>query len=66
MLTPLSQLYPNSEPYELVLFNLLDPDACKSLHGHRAAWQECSDIAALDEDHFILVIWPGAAVGETA
>lgn len=58
--------YPSSDPYELVLFNLRDPDACKSLHRQRAEWQERGDIEALDEVHFIVVFRPGAALREAA
>jgi hypothetical protein len=63
MLTPPSKIIPLSEPYELVLFDLRDRDACKSLHRQRAAWQECGDIEALDEDHFILVVHPSGVYG---
>jgi hypothetical protein len=66
MLTPPHKLYPNSEPYELVSFDLRDLNACRSLHGHQAAWQEHSDIEALDEDHFVLIIRPGAGAQEAA
>jgi hypothetical protein len=66
MLAPLHRIIPDSEPYELVLFDLRDPEACKSLHKQRAVWQERSDIEALDEDHFVLIIRPGAAVREAA
>jgi hypothetical protein len=29
------------------------------MHSERAAWQERSDIEALDEDHFVLILRPG-------
>lgn len=45
----------------LVVYDLRDPKACRDLHTQRAAWQGCSDIAALDEGHFVLIIRPGGA-----
>jgi hypothetical protein len=45
----------------VVIFDLRDPDAVARLRRERAAWQERSDIEALDEDHFALVIKPGGA-----
>jgi hypothetical protein len=62
MLAPIHRIIPDSEPYELVLFDLRDLKACKFLHKQRAVWQERGDIEALDEDHFALIIRPGAAV----
>ena len=66
MLTPPTRLYPNSEPYDLVLFDLRDLEACNSLHKRRAAWQNRSDIEALDEDHFVLLVRPGVSLWEAA
>jgi hypothetical protein len=63
MLTPLTKVYPNNEPYEIVVFDLLDAGACESLHRQRAAWQERCDIEALDENHFILIVRPGGLYG---
>jgi hypothetical protein len=45
----------------VVLFDLRSPNAVEELHRGRAIWQEDSDIEALDEDHFVLVVRPGAA-----
>jgi hypothetical protein len=45
----------------IVLFDLRIPSAVERLHRERAAWQEQSDIEALDEDHFILIVRPGGA-----
>jgi hypothetical protein len=45
----------------MVMFDLRIPGATKRLHRERAVWQEFADIEAMDENHFILIIWPGAA-----
>jgi hypothetical protein len=37
------------------------PALRKSLHRERWAWQENADIESVDEDHFVLIIRPGAA-----
>ncbi len=66
MIAPINSLYPNSTPYELIEFDLRDLEACNSLHRQRGAWQERSSIEALDEDHFALIIRPGALVQEAA
>jgi hypothetical protein len=42
-----------------VLFDLSNPEEVEALHRARAVWQEDSDILALDEDHFILIVRPG-------
>ena len=42
-----------------VLFDLGDPEARETLHRQRAAWGECSDIEAVDEDYAILIVRPG-------
>jgi hypothetical protein len=40
----------------VVVFDLREPDGPSELHKQRAAWAEYSDIEALDEHHFALVI----------
>jgi hypothetical protein len=43
------------------LFDLRVSEAVEKLHHLRAVWQQDSDIEALDEDHFALMLRPGAA-----
>jgi hypothetical protein len=45
----------------VVLFDLRLPGTPERLHRERAAWQEHSDIEALDQDHFALIVQPGGA-----
>jgi len=45
-----------------VVFDLREPGGPSELHKQRAAWAEYSDIEALDEHHFALLIRPGGAV----
>ena len=45
----------------LVVFDLCQPGVVDALHGQRAAWAEYSDLEALDEDHFVLIVRPGWA-----
>jgi hypothetical protein len=60
-------LYPPSRPECLVvLFDLRDFQAVEELHRLRAVWQEASDIEALDEDHFALLLRPGGAARRLA
>jgi hypothetical protein len=55
-------LYPASSSHCIaVLFDISNPEEAEALHRARAVWQEDSDILALDEDHFILVVRPGGA-----
>ena len=63
LLTP-SGVYSNKGIHSLTIYNLRIPQSAKQLHRERAIWQERSEIEALDEDHFILVIRlvPGRAV----
>lgn len=46
----------------LVVYDLRDPDACSDLHAQRAVWQVCSEIEALDDDHFLLIVRPGGTI----
>ena len=57
----MQSLYPTSRPETLVLFDLRIPGIAERLHRERTAWQEYSDIDALDKDHFALVIYAGDA-----
>jgi hypothetical protein len=44
-----------------VLFNLRDESAVRSLHSQRAALAEHGDLEAIDQDHIILIVFPGGA-----
>jgi hypothetical protein len=55
------QLYPSSSECMVVLFDLRLPGTTERLHRERAAWQEQSDIEALDQNHFVLIVQPGGA-----
>jgi hypothetical protein len=59
MTAPLSGFYPSERTKTWVLFDLRDAGAVEELHRARAVWQDQSDIEALDEDHFILIVRPG-------
>jgi hypothetical protein len=54
-LTP-PEVYPNKGTYSLIINDLRFPQSIKYLHREREIWQEHSEIEALDEDHFILVV----------
>jgi hypothetical protein len=54
-LTP-PEVYPNRGTYSLTIYDLRVPQSVTCLHRERAIWQERSQIEALDEDHFILVV----------
>ena len=54
-------LYPSSSEYIIVLFDLRLPGTVHRLDRERAAWQAQSDIEALDENHFVLLVRPGGA-----
>ena len=54
-------LYPSSSEYIIVLFDLRLPGTADRLDRERAAWQAQSDIEALDENHFVLLVRPGGA-----
>jgi hypothetical protein len=62
MVAPRCEFYPEVETEVRILFDLRIPGSAERIHHQRALWQERSDIEALDEDHFILVIRPDAAV----
>ena len=48
-------------PTLLILFDLRDPAAVERLHRERAGWQADSDIEALDEEHFVLLVYASEA-----
>jgi len=53
--------YQNDPEWLITLFDLRESEVVEGLHRGRAIWQADSDIEALDEDHFVLVVRPGAA-----
>jgi len=59
-------LYPSHPECLVVFFDLSHPDGPAELHRQRAAWAEYTDIEALDEDHFVLIIRPGWAAEAAA
>jgi hypothetical protein len=57
---PPLRLYSVGHPeYLVVMFDLREPGGPAELHRQRAAWAEYTDIEALDEDHFVLIVRPG-------
>ena len=52
-------LYLNNPECLLVAFDIRDPGAVAALHRQRARLAEYSDLEALDENHFVLVVRPG-------
>ena len=52
------EVYPNRGTYSLTIYDLRFPQSTEYLHRERAFWQERSELEALDEDHFIIIIWP--------
>ena len=58
---PVKALYPDRRFYELAIYDVRIPGAAERLHNERAAWQEQSDIEALDQNHFVLIVQPGGA-----
>jgi hypothetical protein len=55
------RVYLNDPECLLLVFDLRQPGVAEALHNQRAAWPEYSDIEALDEDHFALLMRPGWA-----
>jgi len=60
VLIPPTAFYPSNAECIILIFDLRDPRAVQSLHHERAVWQGDSDIKALDEDHFVLIVRPGS------
>ncbi len=61
MYTPQEKFSSNKQPSIWILFDLRIPGMAERLHCEKAAWQEQSDIEALDENHFVLIVQPGGA-----
>jgi len=64
LLTPpeVYPIYPNKGTYSLTIYDLQAPGSARDLHRERAIWQERSEIVALDEDRFILVVRPATGL----
>jgi hypothetical protein len=45
----------------MVVYDLRDDYAVQSLHAARTNWQGLSDIEALDEDHFVVIVYADVA-----
>jgi hypothetical protein len=61
MHAPFEEFYSVHETEVWVLFEVRIPYAAKRLHPERWVWQENADIESVEEDHFVLIIRPGAA-----
>ncbi len=61
MSDPARPLYPSERTELWFLFDLRDYRQAKNLHLQRAALQELGDLELLDEDHAVLIAWPGGA-----
>ena len=61
MTAPPHPLYLSHPECLLIAFDLRERGTTAALHRQRSAWAEYSDIEALDEDHFVLIIRPGWA-----
>lgn len=61
MHAPSIEFYPTGETEVWILFDVRIPGVSERLHRERAGWQEFADLCALDRDHFVLTIRPGAA-----
>ncbi len=61
MLTP-PEVYPSKGTYALTIYDLRVPQSVRCLQRERAIWQERSEIVALDEDRFVLVVRPATGL----
>ena len=48
---------PDSDTYTLVI-DVRIPGVAERLHRPRAAWQRQRDIETLDQNYYLLIIWP--------
>jgi hypothetical protein len=65
-MTAPTTLYLDHPECLVVVFDLREPGGPSELHKQRTAWAEYSDMAALDEHHFALLIRPGWTLEEAA
>lgn len=49
-----------------IVFDLRHPEQVENLHALRAAFQDRSDLEALNSDTFVLHLWPGCERCETS
>ena len=59
-----NRAYHEGKSETLLIFDVRIPGAAARLHTERATWPECSDIDALDQHRYILVVRPGGAYGK--
>ncbi len=50
-------------PYTLVIFDVRIPGVANRLHQKRAELQESGEIEALDQNHYVLIVWSSEAQG---
>jgi hypothetical protein len=56
MFAPKREFYSRGETDVRILFDLRIAGSAERLHRERSVWQVRSDIEAVDEDHFVLII----------
>jgi hypothetical protein len=56
-------IVPDSKEITVAIFDVRIPGTAARLHRERAAWAENGDIEALDQNHYILIVQPGGALG---
>jgi hypothetical protein len=56
MSVPRCEFFAERETEVKILFDLRIPGSTERIHRERAAWQEHSEIEALDSDHIVLII----------
>lgn len=56
-----TQVYLKPTESIVVIYDVRMPGAADRFHEERAACQEYSDVEALDEHHYVLVVRPGGA-----
>ena len=61
MRSTLKTLCPRSSEYIIILFDLRLPGTAGRLDRERAAWQAQCETEALDENHSVMLVWPGGA-----
>ena len=55
------EVYPKSEAYILVIYDLRVPGTAVRLLREIEAWRDHAEVEAVDDDHFALLIRPGLA-----
>jgi hypothetical protein len=59
----ISQLAPSTDKSSiLVMYDVRIPGIAELLHRLRDTLQDYGTLEAIDQNHFVLVIWPGAAL----